>query len=96
MLRGDSETLNDDKLLAKLFNKRCINIVERLSSLKPEKIICHNEGFYERIVLHNIIKKYENHSNIRGCSSDIGSSYFFRPSKVWSMLHHGSVGASSE
>ena len=32
----------------------------------------------------------------RGCSSDITSSYFFRPSKVWSILHHGSVGASSE
>ena len=28
----------------------------------------------------------------RGCSSDI-ASYFFRSSKVWSMLHHGSVGA---
>ena len=31
-----------------------------------------------------------------GCSSDIASSYFLRASKVWSMLHHGSVGASSE
>ena len=31
----------------------------------------------------------------RESSSDI-ASYFFRPSKVWSMLHHGSVGASSE
>ena len=27
---------------------------------------------------------------------DIISSYFFRPSKVWNMLHHRSVGASSE
>ena len=33
---------------------------------------------------------------LRGCSSDIASSYFFRPSKVWSMLHYGSVGASPE
>ena len=33
----------------------------------------------------------------RGCSFDISSSYFFRSSKVWSMLDHGSVeGASSE
>ena len=31
-----------------------------------------------------------------GCSSDIASSYFLRASKVWSMLHRGSVGASSE
>ena len=30
------------------------------------------------------------------CSFDIASSCFFRPSKVWSTLHHGSVGASSE
>ena len=95
MLRGDSETINDDRRLAKLFNKHCINIVERFIGLKPEKIVCHNEGFSERIVLHNI-KKYENHSSIRGCSSDIASSYFFRPSKVWSMLHHRSVGTSSE
>ena len=32
----------------------------------------------------------------RGCSFDFASSYFFRPNKVWSMLHHGSVGTSSE
>ena len=30
------------------------------------------------------------------CSSDICSSYFFRRSKVWSILHHGLVGPSSE
>ena len=27
----------------------------------------------------------------RGCSSGIASTYFFQPSKVWSMLHHGLV-----
>ena len=33
---------------------------------------------------------------IRRLSCDISSSSFFHPSKVWTMLHHGSVGASSE
>ena len=28
----------------------------------------------------------------RGGSSDIVLSYFFHPSKAWSMIHHGSVG----
>ena len=45
MLRGDNEMITDDKRLAKLFNEHYINIVERSSRLKPEKIICHNEGF---------------------------------------------------
>ena len=34
--------------------------------------------------------------DVWGCSSDIAYSYFFRPSKVWSMLHHGLVGPNSE
>ena len=50
--------------MAKLFNEHYINIVERSSVSKPEKIVCHNEDFDKRIALHNIIKKYENHSNI--------------------------------
>ena len=32
-----------------------INIVEQSSDLKPEIIICHNENFDKRIVLHGII-----------------------------------------
>ena len=32
------------------------------------------------------------HRMIRGCSSDIASSDFFRLSKVWRMLHHGQWG----
>ena len=39
-------------------------------------------------------KKQRNGSKshtLRGCSSGIASSYFLCPSKVWSMLHHGSV-----
>ena len=49
----------------KFFNEHDINIVERSSGFKPEKIVCHNELFDKRIVLHNIIKKYENHSSIK-------------------------------
>ena len=64
MLRGDNKMITDDKHLAKLFNEHYINIVERSSGLKPEKIVCHNEDFDKRIVLHNSIKKYENHSNL--------------------------------
>ena len=64
MLRGDNKMITDDKRLAKLFNEHYINIVERSSGLKPEKIVCHNEKFDKIIVLHNIIKKYENHSSI--------------------------------
>ena len=33
---------------------------------------------------------------VRGCSYDVSSSYFSCESKVWSMLHQGSVGVSSE
>ena len=53
MLRGDNEMITDDKRLAKLFNGHYINIVERSIGLKPEKIVCHNENFDKRIVLHN-------------------------------------------
>ena len=64
MLRGDNKMITDDKRLAKLFNEHYINIVERSSGLKPEKIVCHNKDFDKRIVLHDIIKKYENYSSI--------------------------------
>ena len=37
--RGDNEMITDDKGKAKLFNEDYINIVERSSDLKPEKIV---------------------------------------------------------
>ena len=49
----------DDKRLAELFNEHYFNIVERSSGLKPEKIVRHRKKFDKRLVLHNIIKKYE-------------------------------------
>ena len=57
ILRVDNKMITDDKRLAKLFNEHYINIVEQSSGLKPEKIVCHNEDFDKRIVLHNIIRK---------------------------------------
>ena len=64
MLRDDNEMKTDDKRLAKLFNEHYTSIVERSSGFKPEKIVYHNEEFDKRMVLHNIIKEYENHSSI--------------------------------
>ena len=61
MLRDDNKIITDDKRLTKLFNEHYINIVERSSGLKPA---CRKEDFDKRTVLHNIIKKYENHSSI--------------------------------
>ena len=63
--------ITDDKRLAKLFNEHYINIVERSSGLKSEKIVYHNEDFDKRIVLHNIIKKYDNHSSIIKINSNM-------------------------
>ena len=38
MLVDDDEMVTDDKTLAKTFNEHYINIVERSSGLKPEKM----------------------------------------------------------
>ena len=58
---------------------------------------------YQFVLLHIIIKRFTKVLQTKvlkrafiGCSSDIASSCFFRSNKVWSVLHHGSVGASSE
>ena len=39
--------------------------------MKPEKIVCHAEAFDKGIVLHSIIKKYENHSSIIKIKNDM-------------------------
>ena len=64
MLREDNEMKTDDKRFAKFFNEHYTSIVERSSGFKPEKIVCHNEEFDKRMVLHNIIKEYEDHFSI--------------------------------
>ena len=40
------------------------SIVERSSGFTLKRIVCHNEDFDKKIVLHTIIKKYENYSSI--------------------------------
>ena len=60
ILRDDKKMISDDKRLAKLFNEHYINIVERSSGLKPEKLARHNEYFDKRIVLHNNLYVCEN------------------------------------
>ena len=64
MIRDDDEMITDDKRLVNLFNKHYTNIAKRSSGLKPGKIVCDNEDFDKRVVLHNISKKNENHSSI--------------------------------
>ena len=64
ILRGDNEIITDDKRLTNIFNEHYINITEWSNGLKPEKIICHNEDFDKKTVLHNIVKKYENHFSL--------------------------------
>ena len=64
MLRGDNEMINDDKHLTKLFNENYISIAEQSSGFRPENVVRHNEDFDKKIILHNIIKKYENHFSI--------------------------------
>ena len=54
--------ITDGKRLAKLFHEYYMNIEE--TSKKPEKIVYHKEYFDKKVVLHKIIKKYENHSSI--------------------------------
>ena len=76
MLRDDNKMITDDKLLAKLFNEHYINIVEQSSGLKPKKIVCDNQDFDERLLLHNIIKKYENHSSIIKIKNNMSEKSF--------------------
>ena len=64
MLTGDNDMITNDNRLAKLFNEHYINIIERSSGLKQENTVCHNEDFDKKMVLHNIIRKYKNHSSI--------------------------------
>ena len=83
MLRGDNEMITDDKRLAKLFNEHYINIIEWSSGLKLEKTVCHDEDFDKKMVLHNIIGKYENHSNITKIKNYMPVKSHQRQKGVW-------------
>ena len=83
MLINDDEMVTDDKTLAKTFNEHYINIVERSSGLKPEKMEFYNPLHTRRNILHSIIDRYKNHPSILKIKSEVSSkscsdSDFFR------------------
>ena len=73
MLINDHEMVTDDKTLAKTFNEHCINIVERSSGLKPEKMEFDNSLNTRRNIAHNITDRYKNHPSILKIKSEVSS-----------------------
>ena len=65
MLINDDDMINDDKALSRTFNEHYINIVERSSGLKPEKMKFENSLNTSRNILHSIIDCCKNHPCIR-------------------------------
>ena len=57
MLINDDEMVTDDKTLAKTFNEHYINIVQRSSGLKREKMEFDNSLNTSRNILHSIIDR---------------------------------------
>ena len=83
MLINDDEIVTDDKTLAKNFNEHYINIAERSSGLKSEKMEFDNSVHTSRNILHSIIDRYKNHLSILKIKSEVSSkscshSDFFR------------------
>ena len=56
MLIDDDEMVTDDKTLAKTFNEHYINIVERSSGLKPEKVEFDDSLNTSRNILHRSLQ----------------------------------------
>ena len=73
MLINDDGMVTDDTTLAKTFNEHDINIVERSSVLKPEKMEFDNSINTSRNILHSIIDRYENHPSILKIKSEVSS-----------------------
>ena len=73
MLINDDEMVTDDKILEKTFNEHYINIIERSSSLKPEKMEFDNSLNTRRNILHSIIDRYKNHPSILKIKSEVSS-----------------------
>ena len=73
MLINNDEMVTDDKTLAKTFNEHYINIVERSSGLKPEKMEFYNPLHTSRNILHSIIDRYKNHPSILKIKSEVSS-----------------------
>ena len=60
MLINDDDMVTNDRTLAKTFNERYIDTVERSSGLKPEKMEFENSLNTSRNILHSIIDRYKN------------------------------------
>ena len=56
MLINDDEMVTDDKTLAKIFNEHYINIVERSSGLKPEKVEFDDSLNTSKNILHRSLQ----------------------------------------
>ena len=73
MLINDDEMVTDDKTLAKTFNEHYINIAERSSGLKLEKMEFDNSRITRRNILHSIIDRCMNHPSILEIKSEVSS-----------------------
>ena len=76
MLINDDDIITDDKTLAKTFNEHYINIVERSSGLKPEKMKFENSPNTSRKVRHTFIDRYKNHLSICKIKLEVSSKSF--------------------
>ena len=63
----------DDKTLVKTFNEHCINIVERSSGLKPEKMKTDNSLNTSRNIQYSIKDHYKNRPSILKIKSEVCS-----------------------
>ena len=64
------------QMIKKTFNEHCIDIVERPSGLKPEKMKFDNSLNTSRNILHSIIDRYKNHPSILKTKSEVSSKSF--------------------
>ena len=73
MLMNDDEMVTDDETLAKTFNEHYINIIQRSSGLKREKMEFDNPLNTSRNIVHSIIDRYKNHRSIVKIKSEVSS-----------------------
>ena len=76
MLINYDDVVTDDKTLVKTFNEHYINIVERSSGLKPEKMKFDNSLNTSRNILHSIIDHYKNRPSILKIKSEVCSKSY--------------------
>ena len=87
MLRDDEKMITDEKKLVQLFNDHYyINIVERSSGFKPEKVDFDIGSSNKNEVLCSILDKYRNHPSIVKIlkNKNLQSSSISIPSSSWS------------